>query len=65
MQEVDIGCTKQVARILSYHDYTVITLKTRFQLTGTVKVKQRAGHRRQIKSLLFTKLFTGLKFMLF
>ena len=37
--EVDIGCTKQVARIIKCNDYTNSTLKTRFQSTGTLKCR--------------------------
>ena len=32
---------KKVARLLNCYDYTIITLKLNFQLTGTVKDKQR------------------------
>ena len=44
--EVDIGPTKQVARIINCYDYTKITLKISFQLTDTVKDKQRTGKPR-------------------
>ena len=46
MPEVDTGCTKQVARILNCHDYTIITLRISFQLPSTVKHRQITGKPR-------------------